>query len=370
MKLAIVADWLPTYGGAEHVVAACSSLWPDSPIFTTVAKKQALPHTLRTADIRTSRILQAAFRLLGRHQVLLPWMPRAIEEIDVAGYDTVLSSSHAVAKGVIPPPGTVHVCYCHTPMRYAWEMEEEYLNDFRIEGYLKKKVRAELKRIRRWDLTTAKRVDHFIANSSETQARIKRIYGRESIVVPPPVDAVFFDSPLRTKREGYFLAIGRLVPYKKFDLLIELANARKLPLKIAGQGSEEARLRAIAGPTVEFLGYVGEEALPSLYGNAAALFFPQVEDAGIVPMEAQACGTPVIAFRQGGIVDVVRDGQTGVFADQQTVVSFTDAVKKFQSTQWNHEVIRESARRFHIDAFKKRIAAEVQSAYETFHTVH
>ncbi|MBP7113970.1 MAG: glycosyltransferase [Candidatus Peribacteraceae bacterium] len=364
MRLAIAADWLPTYGGAEHVVAALSALWPEAPILTTVASRASLPDSLQKADIRVSP-LQRMYRLIGRHQVLLPWMPQAVENMNVSGYDVVLSSSHAVGKGVIPPGNAVHVCYCHTPMRYAWEMEAEYLKDFRIRGYLKKKVRAELKRIRRWDLTTAKRVDHFIANSSETQARIKRIYGRESVVVPPPVDAVFFDSPLPTTREGYFLAIGRLVPYKKFDLLIELANTLKLPLKIAGQGSEEARLRALAGPTVEFLGYVGEEALPSLYSNAAALFFPQVEDAGIVPMEAQACGTPVIAFGQGGIVDVVTDS-TGILAISQTVESFSEAVQKFQTTAWNHEAIREHARAFHIDVFKERIRKEVELAYRQF----
>ncbi len=365
MKLAIAADWLPTYGGAEHVVAALSVLWPDAPILTTVASKQSLPPELRRADIRVSP-LQRVYRFLGRHQFLLPWMPRTMENMDFTGFDAVLSSSHAVGKGVIPPGDSVHICYCHTPMRYAWEMEAEYLKDFRIKGYLKKRVRAELKRIRRWDLTTARRVDHFIANSSETQARIKRIYGRESVVIPPPVDAHFFDSPLITKREGYFLAIGRLVPYKRFDLLIELANTLKLPLKIAGQGSDEARLKALAGPTVEFLGFVDEKNLSTLYGNAAALFFPQVEDAGIVPMEAQACGTPIIALGQGGIIDVVVPGVTGILAPEQTVTAFTDAVKKFRDTHWKYDAIREHARKFHIDVFQHKIRTEVESAYARF----
>jgi len=365
MKLAIAADWLPTYGGAEHVVAALCVLWPDAPILTTIASRTALPAELRRADIRVSP-LQRVYRFLGRHQFLLPWMPLAMENMDFTGFDVVLSSSHAVGKGIIPPGNSVHICYCHTPMRYAWEMEAEYLKDFRIKGYLKKRVRAELKRIRRWDLTTARRVDHFIANSSETQARIRRIYGRESVVIPPPVDAHFFDSPLITKREGYFLAIGRLVPYKRFDLLIELANAMKLPLKIAGQGSDEARLKALAGSTVEFLGFADENNLSSLYGNAAALFFPQVEDAGIVPMEAQACGTPVIALGQGGIVDITQPGVTGILAPEQTVVAFTEAVKKFRDVTWNHEAIRQHARKFHIDVFLHNIRTEVESAYARF----
>lgn len=365
MKLAIAADWLPTYGGAEHVVAALSALWPDAPISTTVARKDALPLELRNADIRVSP-LQKAYRFLGRHQFLLPWMPRTMENMDFHGYDVVLSSSHAVGKGIIPPGDSVHICYCHTPMRYAWEMEAQYLKDFRVKGYMKKRIRAELKRLRRWDLTTARRVDHFIANSSETQARIKRIYGRESVVIPPPVDDRFFQSPLITKREGYFLAIGRLVPYKRFDLLIELANTLKIPLKIAGKGSDEDRLKAMAGPTVEFLGFADEQNLPALYGNATALFFPQVEDAGIVPMEAQACGTPVIAFGQGGILDVVTPESTGILASAQSVAAFTEAMNKFHTVSWNYLAIREHARKFHIDAFKQKISSEVQRAYAQF----
>ncbi len=369
MKLAIAADWLPTYGGAEHVVAALSRLWPTAPIHTTVASPELLPDTLRRADIRVSQ-LQQAYRLIGRHQWLLPWMPQAVENMDFTGFDVVLSSSHAVGKGIIPPGDSIHVCYCHTPMRYAWEMEEEYLKDFRIRGFMRKRVRAELKRIRRWDLTTAKRVDHFIANSSETQARIRRIYGRDSVVIPPPVDARYFDCPLfpnpNPSPKPYFLALGRLVPYKRFDILIELAGIMKLPLKIAGTGSEESHLKAIAGPTVEFLGYVTEDSLPSLYGNATALLFPQVEDAGIVPMEAQACGTPVIAYGKGGIMDVVDSGTTGIFSEAQSVESFSDAMQKFQAVSWDHAVIREHARAFHVDVFQRRIQEEVEQTYRRF----
>lgn len=363
MRLAIVADWLSTYGGAEHVLASLHELWPSSPIFTTVASPEKLG-PLQDADIRTDAKLSFVYRFLRKHQPLLPWMPRAMERIDLTGYDVVLSSSHAVAKGVIPPSTAFHLCYCHTPMRYAWEMEEEYLKDFGIRGFLKKKVKAELKKIRRWDLFTAKRVDRFIANSTETQKRIQRIYGRESVVIPPPVEGRFFEEIRRQKSEGssYFLAIGRLVPYKKFDLLIELANRSKLPLKIAGRGSEEARLKAMAGPTVEFLGFVPDAELPSLYAGASALFFPQMEDAGIVPMEAQACGTPVIAFGQGGVTDVIMDGRTGVLTDAQTVESFERAVTKFSSLSFDRAHIREHARTFHVDRFKERMRAEVDAA--------
>jgi glycosyltransferase involved in cell wall biosynthesis len=361
MKTALIADWLPTFGGAEHVVSALRGIWPDAPVFTTVAKRGNLG-LLDAADIRTGR-LQWLYRLIGRHQYLLPLMPRAIEDIDLRGYDLIISSSHAVGKGVIPPSNAVHVCYCHTPMRYAWEMEEEYLKDFRIREPLKTIVRRQLKRLRRWDLSTARRVDVFIANSSETQERIARIYGRESTVITPPVEDRFFDAPAQPQgSDSYFLAIGRLVPYKRFDLLIELANALTLPLWIGGTGTERARLQAMAGPTVKFLGFVPDADLPALYAGAKAVLFPQVEDAGIVPLEAMASGTPVIALGRGGALDVVVDGVTGLLVPDQHVDAFSAAVTRANSITWNRTGIRDHARRFSDGEFKRRIAETVQQS--------
>lgn len=298
-------------------------------------------------------------------------MPCAIERIDLRGYDVILSSSHAVGKGIIPPATAVHVCYCHTPMRYAWEMEAQYLKDFQMKGFLQKRARRELKKLRRWDLSTAKRVDVFIANSSETQERIQRIYGRNSIIIPPPVEDRFFQVPLTTthKQQGtgrYYLALGRLVPYKRFDLLIELANRLQFALKIGGTGSEFERLKAMAGPTVEFLGFVPDEALPELYAGATALFFPQHEDAGIVPMEAQACGVPIIAYDKGGIRDVVIDGVTGIFAHAQTAEAFESALHRFRALQWDRSAIRAHARQFHIEKFKESMMNAVQKTYKIF----
>ena len=363
MKLAIVADWLPTYGGAEHVIAALHGVWRRAPIFTSVARRDALG-PLRDADIRTDPILQRIFRLTSRHQYLLPWMPQSFESIDLDAYDVVLSSSHAIAKGVIPSSRSVHVCYCHTPMRYAWEMEEDYLTDFRLGWMLKWLAKKELKKLRRFDLSTAKRVDVFIANSTETQKRIQRIYGRESKVIYPPVDARFFSSSLVAdpNPHPYFLALGRLVPYKRFDLLIDLANQLRLPLKIAGTGDDFSRLRSLAGPTVELLGHVSDDALPALYSNATCLLFPQVEDAGIVPLEAQASGIPVIAYEKGGVRDVVVDGVTGLLVDDQTVEAFRAGIAKFQALAWDKEKIRFHAKRFHIDVFTQRMKDEVMNA--------
>ncbi|ALM10453.1 MAG TPA: glycosyltransferase family 4 protein [Candidatus Peribacter riflensis] len=365
MKLALVADWLPTFGGAEHVIAELHALWPSAPLFTTVARHGHLG-SLDGADIRTSA-LQRWYRLLKRHEVLLPWMPRVVEAMDLRAFDVVVSSSHAVSKGVIPPISAVHVCYCHTPMRYAWEMEEEYLRDFRVPRLLKRTAKRFLKSMRRWDLTTAKRVDCFLANSTTTQERIARVYGRESVVIPPPVQERFLEFPLPTaeERKG-FLAIGRLVPYKRFDLLVEAANLLHLPLKIAGTGRDLARLRAIAGPTVQMLGFVPDADLPHLYSHARALLLPQIEDAGVVPIEAQACGTPVLALRRGGVLDTVQEGKTGLFFEEQTVAALRDVLDRFAKTTFSADTIREHARQFSSTRFRAQILDAVQQAVSRF----
>lgn len=366
MRLALVADWLTTFGGAEHAIAEFRANWPEAPLFTTVKNTErigALGNNL------SSTKLQTLYRLLGRHEPLLPFFPRAIESIDLTGFDVVLSSSHAIGKGVIPPATAVHVCYCHTPMRYAWEMEQQYLKDFHVPNVLIKRVRRLLSWLRRWDLSTAKRVDLFIANSTETQRRIERVYGRESIVLPPPVSERLFDTPLKSaaERKG-FLAVGRLVPYKRVDLLIDWANATKSPLRIAGRGSEEARLKKRAGPTVEFLGHVSEADLPNLYASAKALLFAPHEDAGIVPMEAQACGTPVIAYGKGGVLDTVRDSETGVLFEEQTVPSIQEAVARFERMTFDPLVIREHAKKFSAATFRKKMEQIVNDAWKKFGT--
>ncbi len=364
MKLALVADWLTTLGGAERVIAEFHALWPAAPIFTTIARRGALG-LLEDSDIRTTR-LQRWYQIIRRHQLLFPWMPCAIESIDLRGFDLIHSSSHAVAKGIIPPSRAVHVCYCHTPMRYAWEMEEEYLEDFRIPRILRPWIRNRLKALRRWDLTTAKRVDLFIANSRTTQERIARTYARESLVIHPPVDDRFFGiQPQDPHGRSFYLAVGRLVPYKRFDLLIEVANAKKLPLKIAGSGQDEKRLRKMAGPTVEILGYVPEDGLPQLYGGAKALLFTAFEDAGVAPLEAQACGTPVIAFGKGGARDTVREGETGLFFEEQTAAALFAALERFQEMRFDPATIRGHARQFSSARFREQILDATKMAIAT-----
>lgn len=354
MKIAIVADWLPVFAGAEHVIAALHDIWPDAPIFTTVAQHKNIG-PLSKADIRTSP-LQKWYNLTGNHQWMLPWMPRTIENIDLREFDTIISSSHAIGKGVIPPSTARHICYCHTPMRYAWEMEDEYLDDFKVPQFLRRAIKEKLKQIRKWDLTSAQRVDQFVANSSTVQERIKRVYNRESIVIHPPVSDRFFATDNRQPTtDPYYLTVGRHVPYKRTDLLIQAANAMKIPLKIGGSGKDFERLKAMAGPTVEMLGFVPDDELPELYANAKAFLFAPFEDAGVVPLEAQACGTPVVAFGKGGVLDTVVDGETGVYFAEQSVDAVTDAIQRFEKMNFDAEVIREHAKGFSQQQFTTKM---------------
>jgi glycosyltransferase involved in cell wall biosynthesis len=246
-------------------------------------------------------------------------------------------------------------------------MEEHYLDDFRLKGPLRSFVKSQLGTLRKWDRTTARRVDLFIANSKATQERIRRFYGRESIVLHPPVDESFFTIPLSNPNPNpnpYFLAVGRLVPYKRFDLLIELANAEKLTLKIVGSGPDAPRLKRLAGSTVEFLGYVPDEALPTLYRDATAFLYPTYEDAGIALLEAQACGTPAVAFGRGGALDTVIDGETGILFKKQDLESLHVALKRLEGMRFDPEKLRAHARKFSSERFRGRLREIVTSSVE------
>ncbi|OGJ54560.1 hypothetical protein A3D11_01835 [Candidatus Peribacteria bacterium RIFCSPHIGHO2_02_FULL_49_16] len=363
MHVAIIADWLTAMGGAERVLKELCALWPDAVLFSTVADRHIL-HQFPVKRNQTS-FLQPWYRVFKKHQPLLFSMPRAVEEFDLRDFDLIISSSHAVAKGVIPPPHALHICYCHTPIRYAWEMEDQYLDDFHIPHVFRPAIKRRLMQFRRWDMTSAKRVDHFIANSSITQERIKRIYARESVVIHPPVHNRFFAEARRPPGNLfstiYYLAVGRLVPYKRFDLLIKLANQKKMMLIIAGDGQDRKRLQKMAGPTVQFLGRVSDAELSALYANAKALLFPAHEDAGIVPLEAQACGTPVIAYGKGGIRDAVQENVTGVFFEEQTVESMRGALDHFEKQSWNRKNIRAHAKQFSQDQFRTNMRMHVHA---------
>ena len=362
MKVVFIADWLTVNAGAEHALLELHALWPDAPIFTTVARPERLGPLGKSVIVTTP--LQRWYNIVKKHQLLLPWMPKAIENMDLRDFDVIISSSHAVGKGIIPPSTAVHICYCHTPMRYAWEMEQEYLKDFHVPKFLWRRIKRVLSHLRRWDLSTAKRVDQFIANSTETARRIQETYGRDSVIIPPPVSDLFFQSPMTTQKRHGFLIVGRLVPYKRLDLLISAANALGVPLTIAGQGQEEARLKAMAGPTVKFLGYVPTNDLPALYASAEAVLFAAHEDAGIVPLEAEAMGTPVIAYGKGGVLDSVVEGKTGMFFLKQTTESLVEAIQKFQKMSFDHEAIREHAKQFSAEKFRERVRVVIVECYK------
>lgn len=360
LRIAIVCDWLTVYAGAERVVHELHELFPKAPIYTSLYSKKNCPQ-FSNADIRESRLRHIPFARKF-HRVILPLMPYAFEQMDFSDYDIVISSSHSVAKGIITKPGTLHICYCHSPMRYVWDKSHSYQNEYKNFSILKFIYKPILHRLRQWDRLAAERVDKFIANSEYVSKRINKYYKKNSEVVHPPVDLNFF-SPEKTKPE-YYLAVGRLIPYKKFDLVIEACNELNLPLKIVGTGPEYGRLKAMAGSNVEFLGKVSDDELRGFYRGAKALIFPQVEDFGIVPLEAMASGTPVIAFGQGGALETVKPNTSGLHFEKQTVKSLRSAIKRFEKMKWSSKKITDSIQEFASSRFKSEIRHVIESAWK------
>ncbi|HAA46063.1 MAG: glycosyl transferase group 1 protein [Halomonas sp. 54_146] len=362
-RVVIVHDWLVVNGGAEKVLAALLKAFPQADVMTLVnflpASEAAwlAPHRIVTSCLQRMPFARRYYR----HY--LPMMSYAIEQFDLRGYDLVISSSHAVAKGVITHPGQQHICYCHTPMRYAWDMKEHYLENARFRLPLMETfVRKTLKRLRQWDYFGASQVDHFIANSYNVAQRISKYYRREASVLYPPVDIEQF--VLNTEpRDDYYLAASRLVPYKRLDLIIEAFKATPhRRLKIVGDGPEYARLAALAeGHThIELLGYQPNEQLITLMSQARGFIFAADEDFGILPLEAQACGTPVIAYGKGGALETVKDihhgdTATGVLFEQQSPASLLNAIEQFEEHHFQPQACRQQAEQFSYALFWQRL---------------
>ena len=332
-RIAIVHDWLYTWAGAERVLGRMLALWPQA---TLHALFDTLPAHLRDGlHGRTPRTswLQRVPGIAARHRLALPLMPAAIESLDLGDVDVVVSSSHAVAKGVRVPPGAVHVCYCYTPMRYAWDLRDEYLARSGFPAPVRALAGVALDRLRAWDLRTAHAVDDFVAISAYIAARIARAYGREATVIHPPVDTEAF-TPGGT-RGGHFVTAGRLVPYKRVDLMVEAFRARPaLELRVIGDGPGLDPLRRVAPANVHFLGRLPHEALVAELRGARAFVFAADEDFGIAPLEAQACGTPVIAWRGGAVEETLRplgahDSPSALFFDEQHPASLAAALDRF-----------------------------------------
>ena len=372
-RVAIVHDWLVVNGGAEKVLAALLKAFPQADVMTLVNFLPASEATWLASHRIVTSCLQSMPLARRYYRHYLPMMPYAIEQFDLRGYDLVISSSHAVAKGVITHPGQQHICYCHTPMRYAWDMKEHYLENTRFRlPLMDTYVRKTLKRLRQWDYFGASQVDHFIANSHNVAKRISKYYRREASVLYPPVDTDQFVLNAGP-REDYYLAASRLVPYKRIDLVIEAFKATPhRQLKVVGGGPEYNRLAALAEghEHIEILGYQPDEQLTAFMSQARGFIFAADEDFGILPLEAQACGTPVIAYGRGGALETVKDeshgdAATGVLFDQQTPSSLLAALNRFEEQHFHAQACRQQAEQFSYALFWQRLHSllgEVKSA--------
>lgn len=357
MKVAIIHYWFVSWRGGEHVVEALCRLFPEADIFTHVLDRDVLPRDLATRNIFTSFIdrLPCAKRW---YKIYLPLMPLALEQIDLRGYDLVISSESGPAKGVLTGPATLHVCYCHTPMRYVWDLYHEYLNQA---GIFKRMIIVPLLHyLRLWDRLSADRVDHFIANSSNIALRIGKHYRREAEVIYPPVDVDAFR--VSQVVEDFYLMVGQLVPYKRADLVVRAFTRCGKRLVVIGEGEQFSMLQNMAGKNVKLMGRQPFEILKKYYSRCKALIFPGEEDFGIVPLEAMASGRPVIAFAKGGALETVVKNKTGIFFLEQTEESVINAVKLFEESEsiFSPESIRAHANRFSRDRFEKEFKRSIQ----------
>ncbi len=357
MKVALVHDMLTQNGGAEKVFECFTELYPKAPIFTLLYNNKKMKNIFPPEKINTS-FLQSCPFAVKKYKWYLPLMPQATESYDLNEFDLILSSSSAFAKGIIAPSNAVHICYCHTPTRYLWINSQNYINDLKYNKLIKKIINLNLTRLRIWDVLAAQRVDKFITNSKNVQKKIKKYYNRNSEIIYPPVETEKFY--ISEKKENYFLAGGRLVPYKRFDLVIEAFNRLNLPLKIFGSGPEFKTLKKKAKKNIEFLGFISDQDKAKLYSNALAFIHPQEEDFGIMLVEAMASGIPVIAYRGGGALESLLPQTTGEFFNRQTWEDLADKIIHFNPENYNPQTIRQQAEKFSVKNFKKKINAFIE----------
>lgn len=360
LKIALIHEWLDTYAGSERVLSELIEVFPQADLFAVVDFLSDADRQRIGGKHATTTFIQRLPGARKRFRSYLPLMPLAIEQFDLSGYDLVISHSHAVAKGVITGPDQVHVSYVNSPIRYAWDMQHQYLREAGLERGLKSwLVRWFLHKIRIWDTRTSNGVDQFVANSRFIARRIKKAYRREALVIYPPVDTERFK--LVEAKEDFYLTASRMVPYKRIDLIAKaFAGMPGKRLLIVGDGPDAGKVRAAAGPNVECLGYQSDAVLRDLMGRARAFIFAAEEDFGIIPVEAQACGTPVIAFGKGGALEtVVADGNapTGIFFAEQTVESLQAAVQEFEQRlqEFSPTACRANAERFSVETFRENI---------------
>ncbi len=360
--VALVHDWLTGMRGGEKVLEAIARQFPRAPIHTLFHFPGSVSRELESHPIRTS-FLQGAPGLRRHYRHYLPLFPAAVEDLDVRGARLVVSTSHCVAKGVVPDPDALHVCYCHTPMRYAWDQERAYFP--RRTGPVARLRAWILSGLRLWDVASVPRVDLFLANSSWVARRIRRYYGRTAEVLHPPVETDFF-TPGEEERGEFALVVSALSPYKRVDVAVEACRQAGVDLRIVGDGPERGRLERLAGPTTRFLGRVDDESLRSLYRRAAFVLQPQVEDFGITAVESLACGTPVVAQGAGGVLDIVRPGEDGLLAPEGCDAnSLAERIDKSREMLFNKLNLRERAKEFSSHRFRERFRSLLASAART-----
>jgi len=368
MKKALIHDWFSTYAGAEKCVESFTDIWDDFEIYSLIdfLKGTDRDKILKGKHAHTSFIQKLPFAK-DKYRNYLPLFPLAIEQFDLSGYDIVLSSSHAVAKGVLTHSNQLHIAYVHTPIRYAWDLYHQYLRESGLDRGLKGMLaKYFLHKIRLWDASTANRVDHYVANSRYIARRIKKTYGKPSDVIYPPVDVDKFT--LREAKEEFYLTASRMVPYKKIDLIVEAFSQTDKKLLVIGDGPDMAKIKSKAGKNVELLGFADDETMADLMGRAKAFVFAAEEDFGITPVEAQACGTPVICFGRGGARETVLDGKSGLYFMEQNAKELLAAVAKFEQNYDKFEPvkIRENSLKFSRARFEAEIKSYVEKKYEEF----
>ncbi|MDR3710334.1 MAG: glycosyltransferase [Capsulimonadaceae bacterium] len=363
-NLAVVHDDLMQAGGAEKVVAVMHDLYRDAPIYTAIYDPRSTLRAFADADVRTSYLQKSPLSNRRLHKFAFASYPVAFEQFDFSGYDVVLSSSSRFAKGVITPPETCHICYCHTPARFVWR-HHEYLSRSAMTRLLAPFMRNVLSRLRTWDVASSLGVDYFIANSNNVASRIRKYYRRDpAAVIYPPIETRLYRPAPPDEVGQHFLIVSRLVGYKRIDLAIEACNRLRLPLRIVGGGPEENTLRRLAGPTVSFLGRLPDAQVADEYARCKALIFPGEEDFGMTPLECMASGRPVVGFGRGGALETIVDGQTGLFFAEQTVDSLASALMEIQTLSVLPEVLQAHAARFDVASFREQLSNFVAWAVE------
>ncbi len=361
-RIAIVHDWLTGMRGGEKVLDAICERFPDAALFTLVHVRGSVSPTIERMRPRTSFVQHLPF-VKRLYRAYLPLFPAAVEQLDLDGFDFVLSVSHCAVKSVIRSGRATHLCYCLTPMRYAWDQFDAYFGPERVGAVGVAVMRRAMARMARWDRDTAGRADRYVAISHYVAGRIRRYYNRDATVVYPPVDTSFF-TPATTSTDGerYALVVSALVPYKRIDIAIDAARLAGIPIKVVGDGPDRARLERAAGANATFLGRRSDDDIRELYRHAAVTLLPGEEDFGIVPVEAQACGTPVVALSRGGATETVIDGTTGILVDDPSAPAFADGIARALAAPFDRAAIRGNAERFSRDRFITEMAALVEGS--------